>query len=182
MPRLFTGLEVPDKLRTWLKLKQGGLPGVRWIEPEDFHITLKFIGDVENRLANDLVEQLSLRPWQSPLIVLGELNCFGGDKPTAIFASVAHNDQLSALSAAHDRIMQQLGLPPDSRRFTPHITIGRCRGQSAGAIANYLAERATVMPDLSFRPSRFVLYSARDSRGGGPYRVEAAWPLQSNPD
>ena len=54
MPRLFTGLEIPREVGTTLSLFRGGLPGARWIDPENYHITLRFIGDIDDRLANDI--------------------------------------------------------------------------------------------------------------------------------
>ena len=56
MPRLFTGLAVPAEIAEALKIHQGGLPGARWIEPGDFHVTLRFLGDVEATVADDVVE------------------------------------------------------------------------------------------------------------------------------
>ncbi len=177
MPRLFTGLEVPSSIRLLLSLKQAGLPDMRWVDPGDFHITLRFIGEVDRRQANDIVDALSGRDWTAPQIQLGELKCFGGSSPTALFARVEEEDALINLAASQERLMQQLGLAADPRRFTPHITIGRCRKVSAQSMAQYLSQHAAALPSLSYRPSRFVLYSARQSRGGGPYKIEKIWPL-----
>ena len=177
MPRLFTGLEVPAQLRTFLSLKQAGLPKVRWIEAEDFHLTLRFIGDVSPQQADDIVEALSARQWLTPTIELAELDCFGGERPTAIYASVRNNQPLNDLASAQDRLLQRLGFAPDSRRFTPHVTIGRCKGVSSQAVAHYLSMQGAAMPGQAFQPTRFVLYSARASRGGGPYKIEQTFPL-----
>ena len=54
MPRLFTGLEIPREVGQTLSLLRGGLPGARWIDPENYHITLRFIGDIDDRLAHDI--------------------------------------------------------------------------------------------------------------------------------
>jgi 2'-5' RNA ligase len=59
MPRLFAGLEIPHTIRSRLALKQAGMLGVRWIDPSDFHITLRFIGDVDTRTASNVIELLS---------------------------------------------------------------------------------------------------------------------------
>ena len=178
MPRLFTGLEVPAHIRAILSLKQAGTPQMRWMDPADFHITLRFIGDVSARQANDIVETLSQRTWCQPEIHIGELKCFGGSKPSSVYASVLANETLVGLAASQERVMQQLGLPPDPRRFTPHITLGRCKKCSPEMIARYLSHNGEAWPGLSFRPTRFVLYSARESRGGGPYKIEHTWPLE----
>lgn len=177
MPRLFTGLEVPIAHRTALTLLQSGQPKgtrniFRWIEPENFHITLRFIGNVSPRTADAIVEALDERDWQAPNIELSELKCFGGAKPTSIYAGIKANDSLNALAASQERLMQSLGLPPDTRRFTPHITIARCRGATADQVARYLSSQGEIFNLPPFRPHRFVLYSAREPQGGGPYRAE----------
>ncbi|MEP1207060.1 MAG: RNA 2',3'-cyclic phosphodiesterase [Rhizobiaceae bacterium] len=179
MPRLFTGLEVPSPARLMLNLKQVGLSGIRWIDPADFHITLRFIGDVDHRQANDIVEFLSQRSWTAPHITIGELKCFGGSKPTALYAQVRPDDALLELAAGQERLMQRLGLAPDPRRFTPHITIGRCKNLSANSMAHYLSQHGAAQAGLEFLPARFALYSARESRGGGPYKIVQTWPLLS---
>lgn len=181
MPRLFTGIEIPQSIRDTLALKQSGLPNVRWITPTDFHLTLRFIGDVDHGTANEIVELLHRRQWPAPTIRVGELRSFGGKKPTAIFASVEPDPTLLRLVQNQESIMQRLGLPPDPRRFTPHVTIGRCRNLSPDAMAQYLSHSGFAAPNLEFTPHRFVLYSARESRGGGPYQMEEAWEFDRQP-
>lgn len=178
MPRLFTGIEVPPAIRTTLSFLQTGFKDVRWIEPSDFHITLRFIGDVSPAMGDDIVDALSGRSWVAPTIQLDELKCFGGSTPKSIYASIAANDALSSLAASQERLMQQLGLPADSRRFTPHITVARCKGKAANAVAHYLGEHAGYFTPPPYIPTRFVLYSARESTGGGPYRVEEVFPFK----
>ncbi len=176
MPRLFTALEVPQPYRSQLSLSQSGLPGMRWLEPADFHITLRFIGDVDGRMADEIIAELSRLEWTAPRIEISTLAAFGGKKPSSIHASVLMNDDLKALHDRQDRVMSRFGLPPDPRRFTPHITLGRCRGLSSEKIAQYLSQRGgLIVPP--YNPDRFVMYSARESVGGGPYRVEHSWKL-----
>ena len=175
MPRLFTGLDIPAQIRSQLALKQVGVPKMRWIEPSDFHITLRFIGDVELQTANAVVDALSGRQWSAPTIELGELKSFGGGNPTSVHASIVADQSLSNLVSSQDHLKQRIGLPADTRRFTPHVTLGRCRGASARRIATYLAEFGAAPPTTSYVPSGFALYSARQSRGGGPYRIEKFW-------
>lgn len=181
MPRLFTGIEIPNTHANALSLLQAGLKGVRWIEPSDFHITLRFIGDVSLTTADDIVEVFSSRLWRAPEIELGELKCFGGSTPNSLYASVKESLALSNLVKTQERILQQLGLPAESRRFTPHVTLARCKGLSAEQVARYLGGRAGYLTPPPFKPRRFVLYSARESTGGGPYRVENVWEFNTDP-
>ena len=176
MPRLFTGLEIPNEVAQSLSLLRGGLPGARWIDPENYHITLRFIGDIDDRLAHDIALLLDGVKRRSFEVRFAGLTSFGGRKPRAIVAAVEPVPPLVELQAELERLMQRLGLEPEGRKFTPHVTLARLRDSSSWQVADYLALRAPVRSPL-FKVSRFVLFSSRASIGGGPYVVEAAYPL-----
>ena len=108
---------------------------------------------------------------------LGGLASFGGRKPRAVFASVAPSEPLQALQRAHERAARAAGMPPEPRNYTPHVTVARLRGASSEAVAAYLERQGGFM-NIPFEVSRFVLFSSRNSIGGGPYVVEAAYPLE----
>jgi 2'-5' RNA ligase len=177
MPRLFIGLEIPDDVRQSLSLLRGGLPGARWIDPENYHITLRFIGDIETGLAHEIVSMLgrvNRRPFE---VRLDALSSFGGRKPRAIVASVAASPSLLELQAELERLMQRVGLEPEGRKYTPHVTLARLRESSSRQVADYLATRG-LFRSSAFRVERFVLYSSRASVGGGPYVIEDAFALE----
>lgn len=176
MPRLFTGLEIPADVASALSQHRGGLTGSRWMEPADYHITLRFLGDVDGTTARDVYRFLDdiRRPRFN--VTLEGLDSFGGDKPRSVFARVTPTPQLAALQADHEKLMRRLGLPPEKRKFTPHVTLARLRDCAAVDVAWYLASRPLVRP-IQFTAMRFVLYSSRASVGGGPYVIEAAYPL-----
>lgn len=177
MPRLFTGLELPPEMAGAIALLRGGLPGARWMEPADYHITLRFIGDVEAGVARDLAESLSEIRRPSFEVRFEGLDAFGGGKPRAVVARVKPDSDLVELQAEQERRMRRVGLPPETRKFTPHVTLARLHGVSARAVAGYLAVRGGAAI-ARFTAGRFVLFSARDSVGGGPYVVEATYPLE----
>jgi 2'-5' RNA ligase len=177
LPRLFTGLEIPQDVAFALSLKRGGLHGARWIDPENYHITLRFIGDVDYPTADEVTDALDrLAHSEAFVLRLDHLGSFGGDKPRALYAGVEVNTTLLHLQAAQERVLQRLGLPPEGRKFTPHISLARLRGTSAEEIARFIALSGRFQP-LEFAVGRFVLFSSRDSVGGGPYLVEQAYPL-----
>ncbi|MBV9077034.1 MAG: RNA 2',3'-cyclic phosphodiesterase [Methylobacteriaceae bacterium] len=181
MPRLFTGLEIPPAIAETLARLRGGLAGARWIEPENFHITLRFIGDIDFATARDVASVLGeSRPRDPMTITIDGLGAFGGAKPRALVAKVAPSPELIRLQAEQERLMQRIGLEPEPRKYTPHVTLARFRAATASEVAGILATRGPVAP-LTFAASRFVLYSARDSVGGGPYLVEAAYPFAGQP-
>lgn len=177
MPRLFTGLEIPPDITQTLSTLRGGLRGARWVEPENYHVTLRFIGDIEEGLARDVVAALDeARPRGPITVALDRIQAFGGARPRAVFARVVPNGDLGELQAEQERLMRRIGLKPETRKFTPHVTLARLRDASAADVAEYIARCGTI-PALSFRAERFALYSARESTGGGPYVVEAAYPF-----
>lgn len=176
MPRLFTALEIPRDAALSLSLLRGGLPGARWIEVEDYHITLRFIGDVEGHVADEIANALDRVRRLSFAVTLSGVGAFGSKKPHSIYAGVAPSPDLAALQAEIERICQRLGLPADPRKFVPHVTLARLRNASDGDVARYLSGRGNFAA-MPFRAGRFVLMSSRDMVGGGPYVVEEAWPL-----
>jgi len=176
MPRLFTGLELPADCAAALASARGGVYGARWIEPSGYHITLRFIGDVDRRTAHDAAEALADIRRRPVAIAFEGLSWFGADRPRAIVARIRPGAPLIDLQAEHERRLRRIGLAPETRNFTPHVTLARLRAVSPAAIADYLSVRGAFRAP-PFEASRFVLFSARDSVGGGPYVVEAAYPL-----
>src|SRR5437899_1525048 len=176
MPRLFTALEIPRDAALSLSLLRGGLPGARWIDVENYHLTLRFIGDVEGHVADEIANALDRINRPSFPLTLTAVGAFGGKKPHAVWAGVSASPDLVSLQGEIDRICQRLGLPADPRKFMPHVTLARLRNASPLVVAQYLAARGNFAAP-SFRVDRCVLMSSRDSIGGGPYIVEEAWPL-----
>jgi RNA 2',3'-cyclic 3'-phosphodiesterase len=176
MPRLFTALELPETIVSQLALARGGVVGARWLEPEDYHITLRFVGDIDARKAHDVAETLGDIRRPKAVVRFEGLSWFGGDKPRAIVARVKTDPALMDLQAEHERRLRRIGVEPETRKYTPHVTLARVRGVAQAKIADYLAARGALVAE-AFTAERFVLYSARDGSGGGPYVVEAAYPL-----
>ena len=173
MPRLFTGLAVPQAVTDALTVFQGGLPGARWIESGDFHVTLRFIGDVEAPEANDVVEALSeMRARPALTVTLDGLGIFGGDKPRALYASVVPEAGLTDLQAEQERLVRRAGLAPERRKFTPHITLARLRRDATPEAAAMYLSQAPAFAPLTFDVDRVTLFSAKESTGGGPYVAE----------
>ena len=144
MPRLFTGLEIPEALRESLSLLRGGLPGARWIDPENYHVTLRFIGDVDDAIAQEIAWLLRQGSAQRFELRLDGLQSFGGRKPRAIVAAVAPSQPVMELQAEHERLMQRVGLEPEGRKYTPHVTLARLRDSSSLEVAEYLSARGSI--------------------------------------
>jgi 2'-5' RNA ligase len=176
MPRLFTALEIPAEVRSAIAAVRGGLPGARWIDPENYHVTLRFIGDVDDDIAREVAWLLGKVRRKDFELRLDGLQSFGGRKPRAVIAAVAPSQSVMELQAEHERLMRRVGLEPEGRKYTPHVTLARLRDTSSFEVAEYLSARGAFRSP-PFSVSRFVLFSSRASVGGGPYVVEAAYPL-----
>jgi 2'-5' RNA ligase len=176
MPRLFTGLEVPPDVAQALSMLRGGLPGARWIDPENYHVTLRFIGDVDDSIAHEVASLLGRVKRNAFEIRLDGITSFGSKKPRAVVATVAPSPALIEAQAEQERLMQRIGLEPEGRKYTPHVSLARLRDASVRDVAEYLSARG-LFRLLPFKVSRFVLFSSRASIGGGPYVVEASYPL-----
>ncbi len=176
MPRLFTAIEIAPQAAVSLSLLRGGLPSARWIEPENYHLTLRFIGDIDARTADEVVAHLD-RIERAPFsIALNGLDAFGSKKPHSIYACVAPCEGLDALQGEIDRTLRRLGVAADARRFVPHVTLARLRNAKSEDVARYLSGRGGFRTP-SFEVSRFGLFSSKDSVGGGPYVLEEAFTL-----
>ena len=177
MPRLFTALEIPRSAAMSLSLLRGGLPGARWIDVENYHITLRFIGDVDGRTADEIVDRLDRIDRPEFSLTLNSIGSFGSKKPHSIWAGVSAAPELYALQGEIERICQRIGLPPDPRKFTPHVTLARLKASRVEDVVHYLGGRGDFHT-MPFRIGRFVLLSSRESVGGGPYLTEEIFPLR----
>jgi RNA 2',3'-cyclic 3'-phosphodiesterase len=177
MPRLFSAIEIPRRIAERLTTLRSGLSGARWIDPENYHLTLRFIGDVDGATARDFTNalgEIDLPPFDLKLNGLGS---FGGKKPRNLFVEIEPSPALDALQRATERAARKAGLPPEGRNFKPHVTLARLRGARPDTVATYLERQGGVQAE-PFTVNRFVLYSSRDSVGGGPYVIEAAYELE----
>src|SRR5262245_34227167 len=113
MPRLFTGLEIPADIALDLSMLRGGLFGARWIEKEDYHLTLRFIGDIDEPTAREVHSKLEPVRYKSFTVAIEGLSSFGGAKPRALIAKARPARALIELQARQERLMRSIGLAPD---------------------------------------------------------------------
>src|SRR4051795_12189406 len=106
MPRLFTGLEIPPEVAQSLSMLRGGLPGARWIDSENYHVTLRFIGDVDDDVAHEVASLLGRVRRAAFEIRLDGVISFGSKKPRAVVATVAPAPPLMEAQAEQERLMQ----------------------------------------------------------------------------
>ena len=176
MLRLFAAIEIPDEQRAALARLRAPLPGARWVEADNLHLTLRFAGDIDNRTAQEFADGLAgLDVGCFELAIVG-LGAFGGNDPKLLWAGVAASPALDALARGGERAARAAGLPPEPRAFKPHVTLARMRHGRPEQVARYLERNARFALE-PFTVERFVLMSSRPNVGGGPYVVEEAYTL-----
>ncbi len=171
MPRLFTAVPLPEHVSDRLARFKAPLPGARWLEPSDYHLTLRFAGDLDNSLANEFTDALSRIRLDGFEVRLSGFGIFGGHDPRTLWIGVAPSPGLNALHRANETAARAAGLPPERRQFKPHVTLARLSGTRLDAITRYLAQHAAV-ESPPFFVDRFQLLSSKPRTGGGPYVVE----------
>lgn len=176
MPRLFTAIALPEPLREKLSDLEEPMPGARWIEEDNLHITLRFAGDVDNRVADEFASALSNIALDAFSLRLNGLGTFGGSDPRTLYATVAPSPQLEALARAHERAARGAGLAPEGRTFKGHVTLARLKHARSDTVARYL-QRHGAFRSEPFAVTEFLLMSSRPNVGGGPYVEEEVFPL-----
>jgi len=176
MPRLFSGFRVSEEAEDWLGGLELNLYGARWIDPSDYHVTIRFFGDVDRHQAADIVAGLEATRQVSFEAGIKGLACFGGDRPRALVAEIEAGSALDDLRHAHERVALAAGLPPERRKYTPHTTLARLDGTRSETVARYIQSFTQCLPP-KFVVAEVVLFSARPGTGGGPYLAEETFNL-----
>lgn len=178
MIRLFAALALPEAVRERLALVRAPLPGARWMPPENMHVTLRFVGEVEPPLATDIDAALARIAAPAFDIRLTELGIFGSrGRVRALWAGVEKTEALRRLQAKIETACVQAGLPPEGRKFHPHITLARCKNVPEEPANAFIADYGGF--DLPAIPvDAFSLYSSRTGRAGAVYAAEAVYPLE----
>lgn len=177
MARLFIALEIPEAIALKLSMLQGGIPGARWMTASDYHITLRFMGEVDPGQEEQLREELSRVHHQPLTISIKGVGIFGSKNPRAIFATIEPTDALMQLQKQLERTMQLIGLEPEHRKFTPHITLARLNRCRIASVELFCVDHNLTVRE-EFIASGFALYSAKGSTGGGPYVIEEHYDFE----
>jgi len=176
MRRLFVGLAMPAEIAAGLERLQAGVPGARWQRREQFHLTLRFIGEVDGRDATAIDDALSLISVPRFSLELHAVGTFGGRDPRELWAGVRANDALMHLQRKIETALQRVGLPADSRKFTPHVTLARLKASPRGRVMDYLTDHA-LYASAPFEVDKFLLYSSMLTSDGSIYTPEREYAL-----
>ena len=177
--RLFVALELPDGVRAALDRIQQGVPGARWIPPENMHLTLRFIGEVGGADFHDLMHALAevvVPPFEIELAGVGHFET--RKLPTVLWAGVKPSPPLKRLQAKIERAVQSCGLPPESRKFTPHVTLARLGDTEPLRVRNFL-QRYSLFAPGRVPVEGFTLFSSHLGKGEPHYRVEVEYLFEA---
>ena len=153
-----------------MSLLSAPLTGAKWVAADDLHLTLRFLGDIDRRTADEFIDRIGpfrVEPFELTLTSLG---VFGGHRPEVIWVSAEPRAVLARLNQVHEREARAVGLDADSRPFAPHVTLARLRGTRPEEVARFIEGRGRLAVP-AFRVARLAIFSARPGTGGGPYAV-----------
>jgi 2'-5' RNA ligase len=179
--RLFVALSIPDAVARALLLLQGGVPGARWQEREQLHLTLRFIGEVDGRDARALEDALAGIDAPAFEMQLHGVGQFGNRQPHSLWAAARRNDLLEHLQRKVDTAIRRVGQPQDAHKFAPHVTLARLRHPDLDRVRQWLSTHALYTSD-QFTIGAFCLYSSKLTSDGSIYRVEQEYPLRGYDD
>jgi len=176
MLRLFVGIEFPPELKLRLSLLEAPLPGARWIDPGNLHLTLRFIGEITEDVAADVDEAMAELKARRFTLQLAGTGVFGGNKPHTLWAGVERGPDLVALHDKIERALIRVGLAPEPRRFAPHVTLARLRDPAFDKLGQFLAAHALFRAD-PLPVDRFSLITSFPTKAGSVYEDQADYPL-----
>jgi 2'-5' RNA ligase len=178
MLRLFAGVALPLEQKLQLSVICHGQPGVRWTDPGNFHVTIRFIGEVDEGVAADIDEALATIRMAGFDLTIAGIGTFGpAEKPRVIYAGLDKSPQLGQLHDKVEMALMRAGLPPEGRRFTPHITLGTMRNADPIAIGRFVAAH-NLLRLSPFRVDRFELIRSYLTKSGAVYEDVAEYPLR----
>ena len=167
--RLFVALALPDGILARLNLMCSGIPGARWVEPANMHITLRFIGEVDKPTAEEINFNLSRIEAHAFDLELQGLDTFGqGQKAHALWVGVPMTPALAHLQQKVESAVVRAGRPPEGRKFTPHVTLARLNKPEAGRLQSFI-EGNNLFKAGPFAVDRFTLFESENGNGGPVY-------------
>jgi 2'-5' RNA ligase len=177
MLRLFVGIGFPPELKLRLSLLRAGVPGAKWVDPGNFHLTLRFIGETGEDIAADIDDALSrLRIRRFTLQIAGTGVFGGGDRPRSLWVGVERTSELVALRDKVEQALFRAGLPPEPRKFAPHVTLARLRNPPLDKLRDYLGAHARFRAE-PLPVEGFSLIASFQTKARSVYEEQADYPL-----
>lgn len=180
MFRLFVGIALPDWVRQELDGVCEGLPGARWVDAETMHITVRFIGEVDGGMADDVHDALCRVSAPAFSLVMTGVDCFEqAGKVHTLWVGVEKQPLLSRLRDKVEYALIRAGLDPERRKFKPHVTLARFRNGDPDRLGAYL-QRNSRFATAPFLIDAFTLFRSYQSAGGPHYEALMRYPLAAS--
>lgn len=176
--RLFVGLDLPWTLRERLALLAGaGLSGAKWVPTANYHLTLRFIGEMPGHRAEDIdVALAGLRARRFTLTLAGVGTFSKSGRSTALWVGVERNPQLDHLHSKIETALQRCGLEPERRRFQPHVSLARLDNVADGKLVSYV-QAHNLFRSEPLAVEHFTLFSSQLGKEASVYTAEVEYGL-----
>jgi RNA 2',3'-cyclic 3'-phosphodiesterase len=176
--RLFVGLDLPWELRQRVAmLSGGGIPGARWVPAENYHVTLRFIGETPRHVAEEIDHALADLKAPGFTLTLAGLGIFAkGGRSNSLWVGVERSQQLDHLQSKIETALQRCGLAPERRRFQPHLTLARLDNAAEGKLASFVQAHNLFRAD-PVPVEHFTLFSSLLGKDQAVYTAEVEYAL-----
>jgi 2'-5' RNA ligase len=176
--RLFVALDMPWSVREQLAALSGvGIPGARWVPPENYHLTLRFIGDIPGYVARDVDGALlAIRTRGFALTLTGMGTFAKGGISNALWVGVERTPSLDHLRNKVETALQRCGLEPERRKFQPHVTLARLDNPAEGKVAAFV-QAHNLFRTEPIPVEHFTLFSSLLNKDHAVYTPEAEYEL-----
>lgn len=176
--RLFVAIDLPDEVRQSVADICRGLPGVRWLPPDQLHLTLRFIGEADDAVNATIHRGLAAIDFPPLPLSLQGVGCFPSlQRPRVLWVGVRGGESLPQLQQRVEAAVVAAGVPAEKRPFSPHITLARLREHREADVAPFLTRNASFHNE-PFTVDAFHLYSSVLTAKGAIHRREASYPLK----
>ena len=176
MLRLFVGIAFPPELKLRLSLLCGGVAGAKWVDAGNLHLTLRFVGEVDEGVAADIDDALARLQARRFTLQLAGAGVFGNGKPRQLWVGVEREPALSALQGKIEQALIRIGIPPEPRKFAPHVTLARLREARRDDVQRFLALNGQFRA-APLAVERFSLIASYPTKAGSVYEDQADYPL-----
>lgn len=178
MPRLFVAADLPEEAREKLAEISSGLPGADWVPSEQYHLTLRFLGDQDEAALKAIREGLGSVVSPSFYATLRSIGHFPlRGEPEVLWTGVARNEELIRLRNKVESLLAAKGVERDTRKFHPHVTLARIRESRGEWVARYIVQHSLfTVPEIPVQS--FSLFSSRLTPEGAIHTREGSYPLQ----
>jgi 2'-5' RNA ligase len=175
--RLFVALALPETVRWQLRLLCGGIPGARWVPPENLHLTLRFIGEVDGSEFHDIDASLAgIRAPRFNLSLAGVGHFGSGSKLRSIWAGIDKQPALMHLRDKIESAVVRAGVGPEGQKFQPHVTLARSKGEPVPKLGEFLVQH-NLFRSQPFEVTHFTLFSSFLGHNAPIYMPERSYEL-----